>query len=127
MAKQRPVVTIRSFGIYTQWDESAKNLPRILEFTTRVPAAVDVEFGLIVNIKGGKNQLVNYCIYHPDIPDDSGRPRPPFDGEVYVRNNDWDFFLGDTIWEPVANKLGKWRMTIELAGQLVAEKTFELV
>ena len=27
-----------------------------------------------------------------------------FDGELYVHNNDWDFYLGDTIWAPI-NKI----------------------
>ncbi len=126
MAKQKPEVTIRSFGIYTQWDPDSKELPKVQEFTTRVRAEIDVEFGFIASIKGAKNQLVNYCIYHPDIPDAEGNVRPPFVGEVYVRTNDWEFFLGDTIWEPVENKLGPWRMTLEMSGKLVAEKTFDL-
>lgn len=126
MAKQKPEISIRSFGVYTKWDAGSKQLPKILEFTTRVHAIVDVEFGFVAQIKGAKNQLVQYCIYHPDIPDDAGRIRPPFDGEVYVRTNDWDFFLGDTIWEPVENKLGLWKMTLEMSGKVVAEKTFEL-
>ncbi|WP_432451900.1 MULTISPECIES: DUF3859 domain-containing protein [unclassified Agarivorans] len=126
MAKSKPQVKLHSYGIYNQWDSEAKALPQIVEFTQRVAAQVDVEFGLIVNIKKAKGQKLRYCIYHPNIPDDHGRVRPPFDGEVYVRNNDWDFYLGDTIWPPVSNKLGTWRMTIELAGQLIADKSFEL-
>ncbi|CAK2058316.1 hypothetical protein VCRA2110O318_40069 [Vibrio crassostreae] len=35
--------------------------------------------------------------------------------------------LGDTIWAPVSNKLGKWRMTVELKGNIIADKTFNLV
>ncbi len=126
MAKQKPVVSIRSFGIYDGWDEKAKGLPQITEFTTRVRAEIDVEFGFIVNIKRAKNAQIRYCIYHPDIPDDQGVPRPPFDGQVYVKSNDWDFYLGDTIWAPLENKLGDWRMTLELADQVVADKTFSL-
>lgn len=124
LSKQKPEVSVRSFGIYTKWDEASKELPKVLEFATRVRAEVDIEFGMVVNIRKAKNQTVRYCIYHPDIPDEHGKPRPPFDGEVYVRDNDWDFFLGDTIWEPIANKLGEWRMTIELGGRIVAEKVF---
>jgi hypothetical protein len=126
MAKQKPLIKIRSFGIYSKWDSQAKALPKIAEFTTRVKAEIDVEFGFIANIKGGKNKELEYCIYHPDIPDAEGVPRPPFDGTVFVRTNDWDFYLGDTIWEPVANKLGDWRMPMEIDGKIVAEKTFEL-
>lgn len=127
MSKQKPEVTIRSFGIYTTWESDSKDLPRILEFTTSVPAVVDVEFGLVVNIKRAKNQIVRYCIYHPGILDEHGQRRAPFSGEVYVKSGNWDFFLGDTIWEPISDKIGIWRMTIEIAGKVVAEKTFDLV
>ena len=51
----------------------------------------------------------------------------PFSGDVYVANNDWDFYLGDTIWPPRDNKVGDWRMTIELAGEVLAEKTFSVL
>ena len=126
MPKQKPVVNIRSFGIYTQWNEEAKELPRILEFTTIVPAEIDIEFGFIANFKKAKNQLVRYCIYHPGIQDAEGNVRPPFDGEVYVRTNDWDFFLGDTVWAPIEDKRGCWRMTLEILGEIVAEKSFDV-
>ena len=117
---------MKSYGTYSNWDADTKELPQIAEFTTRVRAELDVEFGFVVNIKGAKNQPLEYCIYHPDIPDANGVVRAPFDGTVYVKTNDWDFYLGDTIWAPVENKLGDWRMTLELGGKLIAEKTFEL-
>lgn len=126
MAKRKPEITMTSFGIYTQWNRESKDLPRVSEFTTRVRAEIDVEFGFVINIKGAKNQKLHYCIAHPDIPDADGTVRPPFDGTVYVKTNDWDFYLGDTIWEPVHDKLGDWRMTLELNGKIIAEKTFEL-
>ena len=126
MVKRKTAIRMRSFGIYTHWDAHSKELPKILEFTTTIPAVVDVEFGFIVNIKNAKNQPLEYCIYHPDIPDDQGNIRLPFDGTVYIQTNDWDFFLGDTIWEPVENKLGTWRLTLELDGQIIADKTFLL-
>jgi len=85
---------MRSYGIYSTWDKDSKELPRILEFTERVPARLDIEFGYIVNIKGAKNQELDYCIYHPDIPDANGKVRLPFDGTVYVKTNDWQFYLG---------------------------------
>ena len=126
MARRKPEITLRSYGIYTQWDKTAKELPRIAEFTTRVRAELDVEFGMVVNIKGAKNRPLEYCIYHPDIPDEDGVVRDPFDGVVYNKTNDWNFYLGDNIWAPISDKLGDWRMTLELEGQIVAEKTFEL-
>ena len=117
---------MKSYGIYTQWESDAKQLPKISEFTTRVPAKIDVEFGFVVNIKGAKNQELDYCIDHPGIRDAEGAVRAPFDGTVYVKTNDWDFYLGDTVWDPIDDKLGDWHMTLELDGKVIAEKTFEL-
>ncbi len=128
MPKRKSVeVQVKTYGIYTRWDRGSRELPKILERTTKVEAIVDVEFGMIVNITGAKNELLDYCIHHPGIRDDKGKIRRPFDGSVYVKTNDWDFYLGDTIWNPIDDKLGDWRMTLELDGELVAEKTFALV
>lgn len=124
---KNPKTRMRTYGIYDKWESNAKELPKIKEIATRIPAHVDIEFGFIVNIVGAKNQELTYCIDHPGIRDTDGQVRAPFDGTVYVKTNDWDFYLGDTIWEPVADKLGSWRMTLELGGQLIAEKTFELI
>jgi hypothetical protein len=126
MAKQKPDVSIRSYGIYSKWDSDTKDLPSFLESTTRIPAQIDVEFGLMVHIKGGKNLPISYCIDHPGILDGSGKPRPPFQDVVYIKTNDWDFYLGDTVWEPIEDKIGSWRMTLKLQGVIVADKTFEL-
>lgn len=126
MAKRKPQIRLKSYGIYRDWDSGSKDLPRIQEFTTKVRAEIDVEFGLVINIRGAKNKQLEYCIDHPGIRDEQGNVRQPFDGVVYVRSNDWNFYLGDTIWDPVEDKLGDWRMTIEMDGQLIADKTFEL-
>ncbi|KDC52356.1 DUF3859 domain-containing protein [Pseudoalteromonas sp. S3431] len=126
MAKTKPVVTLQSHGIYSKWDSESKALPQIEQFTTNVIAEVDVEFGLIVNIKKGKGEKLHYCIYHPDIPDSHGDVMDPFEGDVYVKNSDWNFYLGDTLWLPIENKLGDWRMTIELNGKVIADKTFKV-
>ena len=126
MAKRRIEVKIKTYGIHSHWEPESKELPRVREFTTRVPAFVGIEFGFVANVKGAKNEKLTYCIEHPGILDAEGQPRPPFDGVVHVKTQDWDFYLGDTIWEPVGDKLGPWRMWLELGGNVVAEKTFEL-
>ena len=118
---------MRTYGVYTKCDSDARTLPKIREVTTKVKAVVDVEFGFIINITGGKNRELYYCIDHPGIQDAQGKRRPPFDGTVYVKSNDWDFYLGDTIWEPINDKLGMWQMTLEMDGKVVADKTFELI
>ncbi len=126
MVKRKPQVRMRSYGIYSQWDASSKSLPKILEFTTTIPAQINIEFGYVVNICNAKNRELDYCIYHPDIPDDDGKIRPPFDGTVFIKTNDWDFFLGDTVWAPIETKIGPWRLTLEIDGQTIADKTFNV-
>ncbi|GGB45887.1 DUF3859 domain-containing protein [Shewanella inventionis] len=126
MSKLKADISIIYSGIFSQWDSQSDDLPRFLEATVHVPAVIDTEFGFIARIKKAKNQVLTYCIYHPDIPDDNGHVRPPFDGEVFIKENDWRFYLGDCIWAPVSNKLGNWRMTLELNGKIVADKTFKI-
>ena len=126
MAKRKPEIRIRTFGIYSKWDSSNKLLPRITEVTTRVPALIDIEFGFVVNVQAAKNQRLSYCIDHPGILDADGHRRRPFDGLEYVKTNDWDFYLGDTIWAPISDKLGLWHMSVNLDGAAIAEKTFEI-
>ena len=127
MAKRSPVIEMTSYGIYSTWDSGSKELPKIQDFTTIVPADEHIEFGFIVNIKKAKGQKIKFCVYHPDIPDEDGEIMPPFEGEQYVKTNDWQFYLGDTIWAPVDNKVGIWRMTIELNGHIIADKSFNLL
>ncbi|MGB7345993.1 MAG: DUF3859 domain-containing protein [Pirellulaceae bacterium] len=124
MAKRKPEVRMRSYGIYTKWDSKSKELPDLTEVTTDIPARVDIEFGFVVNIKNAKNTELFFCIDHPGIRDAQGGRREPFDGSVFVKTNDWHFFLGDTIWEPIADKLGDWHLSLELDGKIMAEKTF---
>ncbi|WP_404340117.1 DUF3859 domain-containing protein [Pseudoalteromonas mariniglutinosa] len=126
MAKAKPITNIESYGIYSHWDANEKDLPQIVEFTTEIEAQMDVEFGFIINIKKAKGQKINFCIYHPNIPDEDGEIMPPFTGQEFIKNSDWYFYLGDTIWLPIENKLGNWRMTIELNGHIIADKTFKL-
>ena len=126
MASRKPEIQMRSYGIYTKWDSGSKDLPRLLEVTTRVPANVDVEFGFVVRIKGGKKCQLDYSIDHPGIRDADGARRAPFTGTVYVKSNDWNFYLGDTVWEPIKDKLGRWHLSLAMDGKTVAEKTFEI-
>ena len=126
MAKKKPVINVRSYGIHSKWDAKSKDLPKVKEFTTDIPAEIDIEFGLIINIQSARGQKIYFCIDHPGILDDSNRKRAPFTGEVHITNNNWSFYLGDTIWAPIADKCGPWRMTIELDGKTVADKTFNV-
>ncbi|WP_158965975.1 DUF3859 domain-containing protein [Paraglaciecola sp. L3A3] len=127
MSKLRFNFAISSYGIYENWDEKSKQLPNIQTFTTNIPAQLDIEFGFILHALKAKGKRLDWTIFHPDLPDKNGVVMPPFEGEVYVRNNDWEFYLGDTIWEPIHNKVGDWRMIIECDDKIIAEKTFSVL
>jgi len=124
MAKPKITCEMISWGLYTPWDREDKALPEIKTFTTTVPAIPGIEFGYILQINKARGKRIHFTIEHPPFPDSTGQPTPDFTGLVYVRSNDWQFFLGDTVWEPVADKCGPWRLTVELDGQLMADKTF---
>lgn len=126
MAKKKAEVKLDSWGIYTQWDSDSKDLPKLLKMTRDIPCELDIEFGYIVNIKKAKNRKLQYCIYHPDIPDEGGEPMAPFSGEVYIKQNDWMFFIGDTIWKPIENKVGPWRITLSIDDVMYTDETFNV-
>ena len=127
MAKSKIQFETVSYGMYSEWDRKSKELPTIKKFTLEIPAKVGVEFGYILNIKRAKGKQISFCIDHPPFNDSKGKPAAPFTGDVYVRTNDWNFFIGDTIWEPIYDKVGPWRITVELDGQLLEDKTFQIV
>lgn len=126
MSKLKADVSVIYSGLFSQWNSDSDELPRFLAATVHVPSIIDTEFGFITRIKKAKNQQLTYCIYHPDIPDEDGQIRPPFDGTVFIKENDWRFYLGDCIWAPITNKVGNWRMTLELNGKIIADKTFKV-
>lgn len=126
MAKNKPQFSIESYGIYQKWNNKGKGLPQIQRVTSIVPAEIDIEFGLILHAKKAKGLQLNWCIEHPDICDTKGRQMQPFQDDVYVRNNDWKFYLGDTIWAPIEDKTGPWRMYVKYNDVIIAEQTLEV-
>ena len=126
MARRKPQVTMHSHGQYDGWDRDSKNLPNLVRITTEVEAALDVEFGYILRIRNARNAKITFRIDHPPFKGDDGEIAPPFDGEIYVKTNDFRFFLGDTVWAPVEDKRGEWRLTTWVDGAKVAEKTLVL-
>lgn len=126
MAKVAPVFTIDSYGIYTQWDAKSKALPKVKNFTLKVPAELDIEFGYILNVKKGKGIKLNFLITHPGIEGGDGNVMAPFSGDIFVKDNDWDFFLGDTLWEPISDKIGDWKIQIFYQGKVIADKVFNI-
>lgn len=127
MAKKKPEVIMHSHGQYDRWDRETKALPNLIKITTEIEAALDVEFGYILRFRNARNSKITFCIDHPPFKDSSGEVALPFEGELYVKTNDFRFFLGDTIWPPVEDKRGAWSLTTWLDGTKVASKTLQLV
>lgn len=127
MAKRKIETEIYSYGEYAEWDRESKSIPRLVAITETVQASIGTEFGYVLKIKYAKGKKLDFRIDHPSFPDASGNVAPPFTGEHFVRSNDYEFFLGDCIWEPLHNKLGKWTMTTWLDGKVIAQKTLLLV
>ncbi|NCD35089.1 MAG: DUF3859 domain-containing protein [Spartobacteria bacterium] len=126
MAKPKTTCRMLHYGIYDHWDKTSKDLPHIKKISTIIPARLDIEFGYVLNIKKARGKKLHYCIEHPPFTDENNAIRPPFTGDLYVRDNDWDFFLGDTIWDPVSDKIGTWRLTTTIDGILVADQSFSI-
>ena len=127
MGKRKPIIKIYSYGEYSKWDRGSKEIPKILIFTTEIKAEIGTEFGYVLHIKNGKGEKLTFKIDHPPFTDDEGNVRPPFTGEQFIRTNDFEFYLGDCIWEPLEDKLGKWELTTYYNGKVVANKVFNLV
>lgn len=50
----------------------------------------------------------------------------PFSGEEYIKQNDWRFFIGDTIWSPIENKAGPWRIALAIDDVIYTDETFNI-
>ena len=118
---------MHSYGQYDGWNHDSKNLPKLVKITTEVENALDVEFGYILRIRNARNSKITFRIEHPPFKNADGETAPPFDGEIYVKTNDFRFFLGDTIWAPVEDKRGEWRLITWLDGEKVADKKLVLL
>lgn len=127
MAKPKTEVKIVSCGLYTPLEKDGKDLPKLVSFTHEIPCEPGVEFGYILHIRKARGLKLSFQIDHPPFTDEEGNVRPPFTDELYVRDNDWKFFLGDTTWEPMDDKEGDWRIRTWLDGNLVADQTLTLV
>ena len=130
MSKKRlPVsISIKNYGLYAKWSNSCSEFPKFLKFTKVIPARIEAEFGFIINVKGGKGQKLSYRIVHPVfIDDNNGEFAGDFVGDIPIRTNDWSAYIGDTLWDPVGDKIGDWRVIAELNGEIVADMVFKIV
>jgi len=126
MAKRRPEFRMYSYGEYSKWDRESREIPKIREFTSEINAKIGTEFGYVLHIKNGKGETINFRIDHPPFTNEKGELAEPFIGEQFIRTNDFEFYLGDCIWEPLEDKLGKWELSTFYKGQVIAHKIFNL-
>lgn len=127
MARKKIDIELHSYGQYSEWERNSRKLPKIINITETIEAEVGTEFGYILKIKKGKGKKLEFKIIHPPFTDERGNSMPDFTGEYYINSNDYEFFLGDCIWEPLEDKLGSWRLITYLDGQVIADKTLLLI
>jgi hypothetical protein len=123
MAKKKIETELYSYGIYERWNRNSKDLPKLIKITEEIPLELDIEFGYVIRIKGAKGKRIQFEIDHPPFTDKNGKVEPPFNGEYFVNSNNYEFFLGDTIWEPIYNKKGEWKLTTWLDGKILVQKS----
>ncbi len=123
MSKKKINSELYSYGIYSCWERGSKSLPKLQKITTEIPLKLDVEFGYVVKIKGAKGKRIQFEIDHPPFTDEHDNIAPPFTGEYFVSSNDYEFFLGDTIWEPIHDKKGEWKLTTWLDEKILFKKS----
>ncbi len=127
MAKKKPDVSMHSYGLYDGWDRESRELPNLIKITNEIETELGIEFGYILRIRNARNAQITFRIEHPPFKDSKGEIARPFEGELYVKTNDFRFFLGDTIWAPVEDKKGEWRLITWLEGQMIADKTLMMI
>ena len=127
MAKKKPDIKMRSYGVYTPFEHTGEALPRITEFTTRVPVRPGIEFGYVLQIRKARGMWLRWRIEHPPFTDEDGNVQPPFEGRERIPTPDYRFFIGDTVWEPLADMVGTWKITTWVGDEQAGAKTFQLV
>lgn len=120
-------IEIISYGEYASWDRESEALPKFKECKLAIEAKVGVEFGMIVEIRKAKGRYLDFEIDHPPFTDDQGNIVDPFRDTFRVKHNPFRFFLGDTVWEPVEDKLGDWKLSILFDEKVLVTKTIQLI
>ena len=127
MPRKKSKIKLESFGRYSKWERGSRELPKILEFTNQIEAIDGNEFGFILKIEGGKGMKLDYIIKHPPFKNDAGNIEPDFTGEYYVNSNQYEFYIGDCIWNPVEDKVGIWEIEVFHNGYKLVNKVFKVV
>ena len=124
MAKRKLTATEMSYGIYEPWQKGARTVPQIRQFTDQIPGELGIEFGYVLRLIGGRGQVLNYRIEHPAFKDERGKLVGAFTGTQPITDNDYQFFLGDTLWEPVLPKCGYWTLITSHQGNELHRRRF---
>ncbi len=125
--KPHPEVEIINYGRYDRWNSDEKKLPEFVELTETIQTEIDVEFGMIVEIRKAKGRYLDFVINHPPFTDINGKVEPPFEGSFRVKQNPYRFFLGDTVWHPVEDKKGEWELILLFEDEILIKKSILLV
>ncbi len=112
---KRVTVEMLSYGRYEGAPQKGE-IPALKEVTDRIPARCGEEFGMVLRVLGGRGHCLDYEIRHPRILNDKGAALPIFRGNVPLLQNDYRVFIGDGLWDPVEDKVGKWTISSEVAG-----------
>ncbi len=115
-----------SYGEYAPWDRDSREIPKLIDITDVIKANIGTEFGYVLHINKAKGKRIDFRIDHPPFKE-NGKVRPPFTGQVFINSNQYEFFLGDCVWESLKDKLGVWTMTTEIDGEVVAKKSLRLI
>jgi hypothetical protein len=126
MAKRKIEVELYSYGLYSSWDRQSKDLPRLLDICESITIKPGIEFGCVIKIKGAKGKLLQFKIDHPPFKNKDGQVAPPFIGEYFINSNTYEFFLGDTVWEPYEDKAGDWELSTYIDGKRTSHKRLTL-
>lgn len=122
-----PKVEILSYGEYSRWDRESRELPELVEMTEEIKARLDLEFGMLLEIRGAKGRYLSFRIEHPPFRDKSGAIVPPFEGNYQVKSSPFRFFLGDSLWEPLEDKKGQWTLNVSFDEAIVATKSLTII
>ncbi len=128
MAKKQSKMDVKtlSWGLYAKWSNRCRELPHFLKFTTEIPGRYEAEFGYILRVKNGKGKNIEYTVIHPPFCDEQGVTEPPFTGTIPIRGGEFEAYLGDTLWEPIEDKIGVWRVTAKIDGVVVEDRSFNI-
>jgi hypothetical protein len=125
--QKKPEIKIESCRRYSKWKRGSKKLPSILEFTNTIKTYEGNEFGMILRIKKGKGLKLIYFIKHPSFLNDDGIIALDFIGKYFVNSNDFQFYIGDSIWLLVEDKIGTWEVIVYHEDIIIASKSFKIV